>query len=65
VLAALEEAGGELRNRDLWEKARLHQDRGYDTLDGLVSQGVIERDWVMAPNRAGQQQRQVVWRLLS
>lgn len=62
VLEAL--AGGQLVNRDLWQKARLSKAHGKDVLDRLVSHGEIERVEVTAPNSAGRLQKQVAWKLV-
>ena len=64
VLTELEDAGGELLNSDLWEKAALSKAHGAEVLGRLEHDGAIESASVMAPNRAGRTQRQVVWRLL-
>lgn len=63
VLTALEDAGGELVNVDLWVQARLSKAHGQEVLDRLVRRGAITRDYRKVPNRAGVDQRQLVWTL--
>jgi hypothetical protein len=63
VLTALEDAGGQLLNTELWTQAKLSKARGNEVLGRLVGNGEIESVDVIAPNVAGRRQHQVAWRL--
>ena len=65
VLRALEDNGGELLNRALRSKALLTKAHGDETLGRLVQRGAINSERIMAPNRAGRMQEQVLWRLIA